>query len=78
LEQSVVVGVSPLGFEVSGLSDITGTPEEIADQLAAFVAAGVSHLQIILGRTTPAALDAFAPVLKDLKARTAKPVTTLT
>jgi alkanesulfonate monooxygenase SsuD/methylene tetrahydromethanopterin reductase-like flavin-dependent oxidoreductase (luciferase family) len=69
LEQSVVVGVSPLGFEVSGLTDITGTPQEIADQLAAFVAAGVSHLQVILGRTTPAALDAFAPVLNDLKAR---------
>lgn len=63
LERRVIVGVSPQGFEVPGLDDITGTPEEIANQLAVFATAGITHLEIVLGRTTPAALDAFAPVL---------------
>jgi alkanesulfonate monooxygenase SsuD/methylene tetrahydromethanopterin reductase-like flavin-dependent oxidoreductase (luciferase family) len=71
LKRSVVVGVSPLGFETPGLDDIRGTPEDISDQLARFAAAGVSHFQIILGRTTPAVLDAFAPALTYLRERVA-------
>jgi alkanesulfonate monooxygenase SsuD/methylene tetrahydromethanopterin reductase-like flavin-dependent oxidoreductase (luciferase family) len=95
VERSIVVGVSPRGYKIRGLTDVTGTPEEIAaevmpkyldrshltnmtgtpaeiaDQLAAFVELGISHIQVILGRTTPASLEAFAPTIGYLKARVA-------
>jgi hypothetical protein len=65
--------VTPLGFEKPGIEAITGSLDEIAEALAAFASIGVSHLQVVLTRTTPAALEAFAPVLEVLRTRAARP-----
>jgi probable F420-dependent oxidoreductase len=45
---------------------LTGSPEEIAEGLRAFAAAGVGHVQIWLDPLTPAGIEAFAPVLEEL------------
>ncbi len=49
----------------SGLAPpATGTPEQLADLLRTFAREGVSHFQVWLEPNTPAAIDAFAPVLE--------------
>jgi len=42
---------------------ISGQPEEIADQLLAFRAAGICHIQIVLDPITPEAIDWLAPAI---------------
>lgn len=46
---------------------ISGSPEAIAERLAAFKAEGISHLQVHLHPNTPAGVEAFAPVLAALR-----------
>jgi alkanesulfonate monooxygenase SsuD/methylene tetrahydromethanopterin reductase-like flavin-dependent oxidoreductase (luciferase family) len=45
---------------------LTGTPDEIADEIRAFAALGVSHLQLYLIPNTVATLRTFEPVLRAL------------
>jgi alkanesulfonate monooxygenase SsuD/methylene tetrahydromethanopterin reductase-like flavin-dependent oxidoreductase (luciferase family) len=47
----------------------TGTPEELAELLRAFVREGVSHVQLWLEPNTLAAIDALVPVLELLDRR---------
>jgi probable F420-dependent oxidoreductase len=43
-----------------------GTPEELAERLAAIARAGISHVQLWLEPNTMAGIDAFVPVLEHL------------
>ncbi len=42
---------------------ITGDPQEVGQQLAAFSAAGISHLQVVLDPITPSAIEWLRPAL---------------
>jgi len=54
----------------TGHPDVTnplrGTPEEIAAELRAYAAEGISHVQVYLDPMTLAGVEAFAPVLEAL------------
>ncbi|HKG56573.1 MAG TPA: LLM class flavin-dependent oxidoreductase [Candidatus Limnocylindrales bacterium] len=45
---------------------LAGTPQEIADGLRAYAAAGIAEVQLVLDPITPSALDELAPVLEAL------------
>jgi alkanesulfonate monooxygenase SsuD/methylene tetrahydromethanopterin reductase-like flavin-dependent oxidoreductase (luciferase family) len=47
---------------------LTGTPEEIAEELRAYAREGISHVQVSLEPMLPATLAAFQPVLELLDA----------
>jgi alkanesulfonate monooxygenase SsuD/methylene tetrahydromethanopterin reductase-like flavin-dependent oxidoreductase (luciferase family) len=72
LRRSAGIGISlggaPVGFGTwdQTAHAITGTPEQIAARLSAFAAEGIDQLQIFLGPTTVAGVEAFAPVLAQL------------
>ncbi|HEX5167056.1 MAG TPA: LLM class flavin-dependent oxidoreductase [Thermomicrobiales bacterium] len=57
----------------TGHPDVTtplrGTPDEIAAELRAYAAEGISHIQIFLDPMTLAGVEAFAPVLEALDRR---------
>jgi probable F420-dependent oxidoreductase len=68
LERTVTVLV---GFDLPGKvghpqvkTPLSGSPDEIAEGLRAYAREGVSHLQIYLDPMTPAAIEAFAPVIE--------------
>ncbi|MCC6945588.1 MAG: hypothetical protein IT335_13480, partial [Thermomicrobiales bacterium] len=42
----------------------SGEPEALADELRAYAAAGISHVQVWLEPATPRGIEAFAPVLE--------------
>lgn len=42
---------------------VTGSVDELADQLRAFAHAGISHIQVYLGQSTHKDLDTFGAVL---------------
>lgn len=46
---------------------ITGSSEQIAEQIEAFYAAGVDHIQIVLTPITIEAIETLAPVVEQLK-----------
>lgn len=46
---------------------LTGTPEELAEELRRYAAEGISHVQLSLEPMTTASIEAFAPVLKRLQ-----------
>lgn len=77
LARTAAVMVDPLGYAASPIilarggiapTPIAGTPDEIAQQLLAFVREGISHLQVHLHPNAPASVAAFAPVLAALRA----------
>ena len=43
---------------------LTGSPEELAEQIRAYTRARVDHLLVSIDPVTPAAVEAFAPVLE--------------
>jgi probable F420-dependent oxidoreductase len=43
---------------------LEGTPEAMADELRAYAAAGVGHVQLVIDPITRASIEAFAPVLE--------------
>jgi probable F420-dependent oxidoreductase len=47
-----------------GVPLISGEPEALADELRAYAAAGISHVQVWLEPATPRGIEAFAPVLE--------------
>lgn len=53
------------GFEESGAS-LGGTHEQIADQLRAIGATGVSHVQVVASPVGPAGVEGMARVLEHL------------
>ena len=66
---AVLVEVAPHPPSVMTEPPIGGTPEQIADDLRAYVSAGITHVQVFLEPLTPAGVEAFAPVLAQLDAR---------
>jgi alkanesulfonate monooxygenase SsuD/methylene tetrahydromethanopterin reductase-like flavin-dependent oxidoreductase (luciferase family) len=81
LSRSVAVGVSvtgrPLVFGPWDISAgaLTGSPDRLADALRSFAREGISHVQVYLGHTTHADLEAFASVLELLDSGGAQPGT---
>jgi alkanesulfonate monooxygenase SsuD/methylene tetrahydromethanopterin reductase-like flavin-dependent oxidoreductase (luciferase family) len=55
-------------FDRDSAPPIEGSPQEIADILADFAGAGVSHLQLVIDPITVAGIEALAPVLDALDA----------
>jgi len=49
-----------------GIEPVQGPPEQIAEHLAAFGAAGADHLQLVLDPITESSIAALAPVLDAL------------
>jgi alkanesulfonate monooxygenase SsuD/methylene tetrahydromethanopterin reductase-like flavin-dependent oxidoreductase (luciferase family) len=47
---------------------VRGSPEEIADALRAFGAAGFTNVEVVIWPPTLAAIDAMAPVIELLDA----------
>jgi alkanesulfonate monooxygenase SsuD/methylene tetrahydromethanopterin reductase-like flavin-dependent oxidoreductase (luciferase family) len=47
---------------------ISGTHQEVADQIRAFAAAGASHLQVVADPINRESIEWFAPVLAALDA----------
>jgi probable F420-dependent oxidoreductase len=56
----------PQSVNPSGAPPISGTPEEIAEELRAYAREGISHVQLYVLPMTLAGLDRFAPVLEVL------------
>jgi probable F420-dependent oxidoreductase len=48
---------------VNFTAQISGSPAEVAAAIHAYVPAGITHLQVWLSPSTPAGIEAFAPVL---------------
>ncbi|HEY8599237.1 MAG TPA: hypothetical protein VIL85_12445, partial [Thermomicrobiales bacterium] len=71
LERTAAVAVAAPGVARQGVLDfpneLAGTTEELAAQLRAYAAAGITHLQVLLAPNTPAGIAAFAPVLELLQ-----------
>jgi probable F420-dependent oxidoreductase len=63
---AVVVEVGPHAPSTMSVPPLTGTPEEVAAELRAHAAAGLSHLQVWLEPNTLAGIEAFAPILEAL------------
>ena len=69
LERNVTVRVCPTSVRPDGfgMKPICGSVTEIADQIRGFGAMGVSHVPIWLLPNSPQSMEAFAPVLEELK-----------
>ena len=46
---------------------LAGTPEELVAALRAYAGAGITHVQLVLEPCTPAGIEAFVPVLEQLR-----------
>lgn len=64
LGRTLTLSAAVLGRPTPGMEPVTGSPEEMADQLRAFAAAGISHVQLWLTPTSRTGVEAFAPVLE--------------
>ncbi len=51
------------------VTPLQGTPEVIADGLRDYVRQGIGHIQLVIDPITEASLEALAPVLEKLDAR---------
>lgn len=66
LQRTVGVAVCLPGERAPAGQPITGTPQEIAESLAAFAEIGISHVQVLM-RTLPRdGIESFVPVLEIL------------
>jgi len=71
LERTAAVLVRfPGGKGRAGATDppVQGTPEQMADALRAFAAAGIAHVQLVLDPITVDSIEALGPVLEHLDA----------
>jgi probable F420-dependent oxidoreductase len=62
------IGSPSFGRQWGGVP-ITGSASEMADELRRYATAGAGHLQVWLEDMTPAGLEAFLPVLEQLRAQ---------
>ena len=53
--------------ELGDAPALTGTPEDLAAALRAYADVGITHVQLVLEPCTPAGIEAFAPVLEQLR-----------
>ena len=69
LEKNVTPRVCPTSIRPDGfdMNPIAGSVNEIADQIAEFEALGVSHVTVWLWPNNRAGIEAFAPVLEQLR-----------
>lgn len=76
LERTVTVGVKLPGHaypeRTANVEPISGSPQEIAEQLHAFTALGVTHIQIFLVPPTIEGLDYIAPAIEMLNRWTSR------
>jgi alkanesulfonate monooxygenase SsuD/methylene tetrahydromethanopterin reductase-like flavin-dependent oxidoreductase (luciferase family) len=63
LQRSASVAVALPGASHPLRAAFTGTPEELAERLLGYAAAGFSQVVVWLEPNTPAGIDAFAPIL---------------
>jgi alkanesulfonate monooxygenase SsuD/methylene tetrahydromethanopterin reductase-like flavin-dependent oxidoreductase (luciferase family) len=64
LARSLSIQVALPGQGFPGSDPLTGSPEEVAAELRALAAEGISAVDVFLAPTTPATLDGFAAVLE--------------
>lgn len=64
LQRSASVGVALSGASHPLRAALTGTPEELAENLRGYAAAGFSQVVVWLEPNTTAGIDAFAPTLE--------------
>lgn len=57
-------GHSGRAGDSDGVPPLSGTPEEIAEELRAYARLGISHVQLLPDPNTAASLEALAPVLE--------------
>jgi alkanesulfonate monooxygenase SsuD/methylene tetrahydromethanopterin reductase-like flavin-dependent oxidoreductase (luciferase family) len=57
------------GYSAQSFEPLAGSPEEIADGLAAYTREGVSHLQLVLDPITRRSVEELGPVLAALERR---------
>ena len=69
LERSATVRVCPTGARPDDwdMEPIAGSVSRIADQIHGFAAMGVSHVTVCLWPNNKESVEAFAPVLDELK-----------
>ncbi|HUQ79343.1 MAG TPA: LLM class flavin-dependent oxidoreductase [Patescibacteria group bacterium] len=68
----VLVRTLPAGAtEVPETAEIHGSPADIAAELSRYVELGIDELQVQLRPNTLAGLDAFTPILREVRNRTA-------
>jgi probable F420-dependent oxidoreductase len=56
----------PTSFNGSGAPPLTGTPEQIADEMRAYAAEGIEHVQVHILPMTATSIERFVPVLEAL------------
>jgi alkanesulfonate monooxygenase SsuD/methylene tetrahydromethanopterin reductase-like flavin-dependent oxidoreductase (luciferase family) len=56
----------PTSFNGSGAPPLTGTPEQIADEMRAYAAVGIEHVQVHILPMTATSIERFVPVLEAL------------
>ena len=69
LERTAAVMVdfdNPYGRPGQAVPSLTGTPEELADEMRAYADLGVSHIQLYPDPCTVAGIEALAPMLEIL------------
>ena len=54
----------PTGHSYKPLAPVVGEPAEIAEQLSAYRAEGISHVQVSIDRVSTGAVERFAPALE--------------
>jgi alkanesulfonate monooxygenase SsuD/methylene tetrahydromethanopterin reductase-like flavin-dependent oxidoreductase (luciferase family) len=64
LARTIMAGAALLGRRLGNADAITGEPEQIADRLRSFAAAGIDHVQIYLHPNTVEGIEALAPALE--------------
>jgi probable F420-dependent oxidoreductase len=63
---AVKVEIGPHAPSAMSVAPLTGTPEQLADQLRAYAAAGIDHVQLWVEPATVGGFEAFGAVLEHL------------
>ena len=67
LLQVIPEALSLKTVELGDAPALTGTPEDLAAALGAYADAGITHVQLVLEPCTRAGIEAFVPVLEQLR-----------
>lgn len=64
---SVSVNIDEVPFPIPGVKPISGSPEDVASQLAEFAADGVEHCTIVLNPFTKRGIEEFAKIAEQVR-----------
>ena len=64
---SLCVNIDTAPFPVPGAEPISGSPEQVAEQLAEFAAEGIEHCTIVLNPFTKEGIEAFAKIADQVR-----------